>query len=84
MVFDDKYIDWCDDDFPSQDWSDFYPDLQSDVTVNAPTPQGKPIQIKVFVDASHARNKVTRRCHTGVLHGTNHLVFQGAANSGNF
>ena len=26
-----------------------------------------PIQINAFVDASHARNKVTRRSHTGIL-----------------
>ncbi len=26
-----------------------------------------PVQINMFVDASHARNKVTRRSHTGIL-----------------
>jgi hypothetical protein len=26
-----------------------------------------PIQINAFIDASHARNKITRRSHTGIL-----------------
>jgi len=32
-----------------------------------PIPRGMPIQINAFIDASHARNKVTRRSHTGIL-----------------
>jgi hypothetical protein len=35
--------------------------------LNAPQPKGMPVQIHVFVDASHARNKITRRSHTGIL-----------------
>lgn len=60
MVFDDEYINWCDDDFPEQDWSDFYHDVKEDIPVNAPEPLGMPVQINAFIDTSHARNKVTR------------------------
>jgi hypothetical protein len=67
MVFDDNYINWVDEDFPEQDWSDFYKDAIEDVPLNAPAPRGMPVQVNVFVDASHARNKVTRRSHTGIL-----------------
>jgi hypothetical protein len=30
-------------------------------------PRGMPGQINTFVDANHARNRVTRRSHTGIL-----------------
>ena len=32
-----------------------------------PPPRGRPITITVFVDASHAAHKVTRRSHTGFV-----------------
>ncbi|MFN9979144.1 MAG: Ty1/Copia family ribonuclease HI, partial [bacterium] len=67
MVFDSEYIDWRDEDFPIQDWTDFYQNVEEDIPRNAPEPRGMPIQINAFVDASHARNKVTRRSHTGIL-----------------
>ncbi len=67
MVFDSEYINWCEDDFPIQDWSDFYPDAAEDIPSNAPEPRGMAVQINAFIDASHARNKVTRHSHTGIL-----------------
>jgi len=67
MVFDSQYINWCDEDFPVHDWTDFYQDVEEDIPRNAPEPRGMPVQINMFVDASHARNKVTRRSHAGVL-----------------
>jgi len=30
-------------------------------------PRGNPIKLNVFVDASHASNKINRRSHTGIL-----------------
>jgi len=67
MVFDSNYIDWKDEDFPSYDWTDFYQVTKDELPPNAPAPRGMPVQINAFVDASHARNKVTRRSHTGIL-----------------
>jgi hypothetical protein len=67
MVFDDAPLLWKDADFPSYDWQEFYPDVQEEIPINAPSPRGNPIQINVFVDASHANNKLTRRSHTGIL-----------------
>ncbi|MFO0446128.1 MAG: Ty1/Copia family ribonuclease HI [bacterium] len=67
MVFDSSYINWRDEDFPQQSWQDFYPNVEEDIPSNAPEPRGLPVQINMFVDASHARNKVTRRSHTGIL-----------------
>jgi hypothetical protein len=67
MVFDDAPLLWKDTDFPSYDWQEFYPNAQEEIPTNAPSPRGNPIQINVFVDASHASNKLTRRSHTGIL-----------------
>jgi hypothetical protein len=67
MIFDDEYVNWCDDDFPEQDWTEFYRDIKEDIPNNAPEPLGMPIQINAFIDASHARNKITCRSHTRVL-----------------
>ena len=44
-----------------------YPDAKEDVPTDSPTPKGKEIRITVFVDANHARDKVTRRSVTGIL-----------------
>ena len=67
MVFDSNYINWKEEDFPAYDWTDFYPNVIEERPSNAPEPRGMPVQINMFVDASHARNKVTRRSHTGIL-----------------
>ena len=48
-------------------WDELYPDATEDLPENMPTPKGKEIQITVFVDANHARDKVTRRSVTGIL-----------------
>ena len=48
-------------------WDELYPDATEDLPENMPEPKGKEIQITVFVDADHARDKVTRRSVTGIL-----------------
>ena len=45
----------------------FYPDAREAIPENAPSPQGKEVQINAFVDADHAGNKVTRRSQTGFI-----------------
>lgn len=67
MVFDSTYINWRDEDFPVYNWTDFYQVTTEELPSNAPAPRGMPVQINAFIDASHARNKVTRRSHTGIL-----------------
>ncbi len=67
MVFDDSEIRWDDADFPHYDWEDFYKDAKEVVPPNAPEPRGVAVQINTFVDANHARNRLTRRSHTGIL-----------------
>ena len=45
----------------------YYPDAKEGVSLNAPRPRGKPVQINGFADSDHAGNLVTRRSHTGIL-----------------
>ena len=49
------------------DWTEFYPDAEENQPLNRPTPKGKTIAITTFVDADHARDKVTRRSVTGIV-----------------
>jgi hypothetical protein len=38
MVFDSEYINWRNEDFPIQDWTDFYQNVEEDIPRNAPEP----------------------------------------------
>jgi hypothetical protein len=67
MVFDDVYLNWNNADFPSFEWTEFYPHAHEDIRPNAPPQRGNPIHLNIFVDASHASNKINRRSHTGIL-----------------
>ena len=42
-------------------------DNQEKILANTPEPLGKPIQVNVFVDASHAEENLTYHSHTGIL-----------------
>ena len=52
------------------DWIEFYPDAVrtgEGIPSNAPPPQGAPVQLAMFWDASHTTDLVTRRSTTGIL-----------------
>jgi hypothetical protein len=52
----------------SSDWKRFYPDINGEVlSPNMPQPKGKSVQIKMFCDAAHATDLVTRRSTTGFI-----------------
>ena len=50
-----------------QNWIEFYPDACEDIPHDMPPPMGMPGKITVYVDADHARDKVTRRSVTGII-----------------
>ena len=50
-----------------ESWTEMYPDACEDLPTNVPEAKGKEARITVFVDADHARDKVTRRSVTGIL-----------------
>lgn len=65
IVMDDAYYPHVELERP--DWSQFYPGAKDEIPPDMPEPRGKPVQITMFVDASHAANVVTRQSRTGVL-----------------
>ena len=48
-------------------WTEFYPDACENVPDNMPIPKGKTVKITIYVDADHARDKVTCRSVTGII-----------------
>jgi len=49
------------------DWNELYPDASEDVPENMPQPNGKLATLTCYVDADHARDKVTCRSVTGII-----------------
>ena len=49
------------------DWTEFYPDAVENVPPDRPEPRGEVCTITCYVDADHARDKLTRRSVTGIL-----------------
>jgi len=48
-------------------WKDFYPDVEEDISPDLPNQYGKPLRITCYVDADHAHCKLTRRSITGIV-----------------
>ena len=63
--------------FPYDDlstWRDLYPDAQEELPKDAPEPKGSCMRITIWVDADHARDKVTCRSVTGVVVMLNNVI----------
>jgi hypothetical protein len=67
LVFDPTYSDIDYDSFPQENWKDFYGDVSEAIPPNAPPPLGKPVEVRCYVDADHAGDKLTRRSRTGII-----------------
>ena len=78
LVFDYRTRDWKDIEWLQHDWKEFYPDAYEALPINAPPPRGKPAQINMFCDASHATDLITRRSTTGLTWHANCMVFKKA------
>ncbi len=55
------------DAFEKQNWCEFYGNVKEQLPANASQSRGKPAEIRCFVDADHAGDKLTRRSRTGVI-----------------
>jgi hypothetical protein len=49
------------------DWLEFYPDAEENLPHDMPTPTGDLAMLTCYVDADHARDKVTCRSVTGIV-----------------
>jgi hypothetical protein len=67
LVFDATYPNIDISEFPKQDWSSFYGDIEEELPHNAPSPLGLEFVMRVYVDADHAGEQLTRRSRTGFL-----------------
>ena len=67
LVFDPLAKDFDDTEWTSRDWSSFYTDVEELLPGNIPEPRGKPVQINMFCDASHASCLASRRPTTGIV-----------------
>jgi hypothetical protein len=54
-------------EFVPQQWREQYPNAHEEIPSDAPTPLGRPVNLVVHVDASHASNLVNRRSVTGFV-----------------
>ena len=68
IVFDPKYPVIDENDFKHTDeWKYFYGNEKESLPPNMPTPLGKEVVIRCFVDADHAGDTITRRSRTGFI-----------------
>jgi hypothetical protein len=67
MVFDPTYPDIDMSRFKKVDWNPFYGDVKEAISDNAPTPRGKEVDVRLYTDADHAGDKLTRRSRTGYI-----------------
>ena len=65
MVFDPTYPDINEDDFKVYDWTRNYGNVKELIPDSCPKPLGKPVVLRLFVDADHASDRKTRRSRTG-------------------
>ena len=65
MIFDPTYPKIDETTFHECDWKNFYGDVKEAIPPNAPEPRGKEVDLRLFVDSSHADDKATRRSRTG-------------------
>ena len=66
-VFDSKlpHIDRA--KFKSADWTDVHGDIKESKPCKMPPPRGNPVEISMFVDATHAGDLINCRSETGVM-----------------
>jgi hypothetical protein len=67
LIFDPTYANIDYESFQEENWSEFYGDVEEAIPPNAPKPLGKPFELRCYVDADHAGDKLMRRSRTGII-----------------
>jgi hypothetical protein len=67
LVLDPTYATIDYDSFQKQNWDEFYGDAVEHIPSNAPPPLGKAVEIRCYVDADHAGDKLTRKSRSGIV-----------------
>ena len=76
LVLDPSYPDIDQSVFLKRDWDGYYGDVKEELPPNMPKPLGKEVDVVMFVDASHANDKVNRRSRTGFFIFVNSALVQ--------
>jgi hypothetical protein len=53
--------------FIDTDWKAIYEEIKEAVPIDSPTPLGKEVELRLYVDYDHAGEKFTRHSRTGVV-----------------
>jgi hypothetical protein len=67
VVFDPPYPVIDEDAFVKADWKAMYGDVKEALSPDAPIPLEKEVDLRLYVDSDHAREKFTRRSRTGFV-----------------
>ena len=74
LAFDPSYPEIDYENFGRKDWDRFYGNVKEPLPPNAPKPLGNPVVLRIYVDADHAGDKLTRRSRTGYIMYLNNAV----------
>jgi hypothetical protein len=67
VVFDPAYPVIDASAFINTDWKTMYGDVKEAVPIDGPTPLGKEVDLRLYVDSDHAGEKFTRHSRTGFM-----------------
>jgi len=76
LVLDPSYPDIDQDNFIQRDWENVYGDIKEELPPDMPKPLGKDVDLRLYVDSSHATDKVNRRSRTGFFVFMNSALIQ--------
>ncbi len=76
LVLDPTYPEIDKSNFKYRDWGNFYGDVKEQLPPDAPKPLGKEVDLRLFVDSSHANDKLNRRSRTGFFIYMNNALIQ--------
>ena len=62
--------------FIRRDWDHFYGDVEEELPPDMPKPLGKEVDLRLYVDSSHANDKSNRRSRTGYFIFLNSALIQ--------
>ena len=67
MIYDPTYPNHNEDAFEQVQWKEFYGEISEVIPPNAPGPRGKDVDVTLYVDASHADDRLYRRSRSSYI-----------------
>ena len=83
LVLDPTYPEIDQDNFVRRDWDYFYGEVKEELPPDMPKPLGKEVDLRLYVDSSHASDKSNRRSRTGFFIFLNSALIQWCGSMGN-